>query len=41
MLTEEGNIELIDFGFAKIILGDRTYTNCGTLAYAAPEVLSG
>ena len=42
MIDKEGHIKLIDFGFAKLLdksNGFRTYTNCGTLGYTAPEVL--
>lgn len=44
MLEMEGdtikNIKIIDFGFAKISLPTQTLGDqCGTLAYAAPEVL--
>jgi serine/threonine protein kinase len=36
-----GHVKLIDFGFAKILenIKDRTYTNCGTPGYCAPEVM--
>lgn len=40
MLTDQGQVKMVDFGFAKIIK-EFTYTNCGTLAYIAPEVLTG
>lgn len=40
MIDTEGHVKLIDFGFAKQMTGARTYTNCGTLGYVAPEVLS-
>lgn len=29
---------MADFGFAKYIGGDKTYTICGTPDYQAPEV---
>ena len=41
-IDKEGHIKLIDFGFAKRLSQSakfRTYTNCGTLGYSAPEVL--
>lgn len=42
MIDNQGHIKLIDFGFAKQIDGSgRTYTNCGTLGYTAPEVIQG
>lgn len=41
MIDESGHIKLIDFGFAKKILGEgRAKTNCGTLGYTAPEVIT-
>ena len=43
MLDTQGHVKIVDFGFAKF-LGDkqeRTYTNCGTLGYTAPEVIQG
>lgn len=42
VIDKEGHIKLIDFGFAKCLTGVkdfRTYTNCGTMGYTAPEVL--
>lgn len=42
MIDKEGNIKVIDFGFAKFLSSSnqfRTNTNCGTLGYTAPEVL--
>ena len=41
MIDDAGHIKLIDFGFAKKLVKDmRTRTNCGTLQYAAPEVIT-
>jgi cGMP-dependent protein kinase len=41
MIDSFGHIKLIDFGFAKKLIKDmRTSTNCGTLGYAAPEVIT-
>lgn len=42
VIDKEGHIKLIDFGFAKHLQATneyRTFTNCGTLGYTAPEVL--
>ena len=44
MIDSEGHIKLIDFGFAKVLDDKnnlRTYTNCGTIGYTAPEVIAG
>ncbi len=44
MIDRQGNIKVIDFGFAKMLHSAnhfRTTTNCGTLGYTAPEVLLG
>ena len=44
MIDAWGHIKLIDFGFAKILSSKndyRTFTNCGTLGYTAPEVIQG
>ena len=42
MIDSEGHIKLIDFGFSKILKdSERTYTNCGTLGYTAPEIIKG
>ena len=49
MIDSEGHCKLVDFGFAKRFhrraLKDggqcRTYTNCGTPDYIAPEILRG
>lgn len=39
MIDGEGHVKLIDFGFAKRMTSERTFTNCGTIGYAAPEVV--
>ena len=44
LLDRSGHIKLIDFGFAKQLSNikrERARTNCGTPAYAAPEVTIG
>ena len=42
MIDETGYLKVIDFGLARIINpGQKAYTYCGSLAYMAPEVLSG
>ena len=43
MIDNQGHVKLIDFGFAKKLNSSsaRTYTNCGTVGYAAPEVIAG
>ena len=32
---------MCDFGFAKKVYADRTYTRCGTPDYTSPEMLRG
>ena len=48
MIDEQGHCQLVDFGFAKRFSkrdhsknSMRTFTNCGTPDYIAPEVLRG
>ena len=46
MIDKTGHIKIIDFGFAKKLTNQnnknfRTYTNCGTIGYTAPEILTG
>ena len=40
LLDGHGYVKLCDFGFAKKVV-DRTYTQCGTPDYVAPEMLNG
>ena len=40
LLDEGGHCNLVDFGLAaKLQMGERTYTVCGSPMYVAPEVL--
>jgi serine/threonine protein kinase len=42
MIDHMGYVKLIDFGFSKKledIYSEKTYTNCGTPGYCAPEVM--
>ena len=42
VIDKDGHIKLIDFGFAKRLSSSnkmRTFTNCGTVGYTAPEIL--
>ena len=44
MIDSQGHVKLIDFGFSKFLgqgNDSRTFTNCGTLGYTAPEVIAG
>mmetsp|Transcript_30892 Transcript_30892/g.49566 ORF Transcript_30892/g.49566 Transcript_30892/m.49566 type:complete len:831 (-) Transcript_30892:46-2538(-) len=38
LVMENGYLKLADFGFAKMIHSQRTYSLCGTPEYTAPEV---
>ena len=39
LINKNGYLKLTDFGFAKIIDNEKTYTLCGTPEYLAPEIL--
>ena len=39
LINGDGHIKLADFGFAKNLNREKTYTVCGTPEYMAPEVL--
>jgi len=41
LIHRTGHIKLTDFGFAKYLKGEKTYTTCGTPAYMAPEIIRG
>ena len=44
MVQMDGHIKIIDFGLVKLLKKEddyRTYSNCGTFGYLAPEVLLG
>jgi len=41
LIDKFGHIKIADFGFAKRIENDRTYTLCGTPEYLAPEIIKG
>ena len=42
-LTEEGHLELIDFGLCKLNINffEQTHTFCGSNAYLSPEMILG
>lgn len=41
LVSSAGHVKLADFGFAKTIAQDRTYTLCGTPEYLSPELIRG
>jgi protein kinase A len=40
MLDAKGYVKLIDFGFCKYLLAEKTYTLCGTPGYLSPEMVT-
>lgn len=41
LIDKDGHIKIADFGFAKKLENNRTYTLCGTPEYLAPELIQG
>ncbi|KAE8218711.1 hypothetical protein CF319_g7463 [Tilletia indica] len=41
LLDEAGFLKIADFGFAKYVPDNRTWTLCGTPEYLAPEIIAG
>jgi len=41
LMDSEGFLKMTDFGFAKYLPDDRTFTLCGTPDYLSPEVILG
>eukprot|EP00808_Paulinella_micropora_P024754 g355.t1 len=41
LLEPSGYLKMVDFGFAKKIDAERTFTLCGTPEYLSPEVIQG
>ena len=39
LINKNGYLKLTDFGFAKVINNNKTYTLCGTPEYLAPEII--
>jgi CRP-like cAMP-binding protein len=39
LLDDKGYVKVVDFGFAKKMTKDKTYTVCGTPEYLAPEII--
>jgi len=39
LIDMDGHVKITDFGFAKVVDGDRTFTLCGTPEYLAPEII--
>lgn len=41
LLDAKGHVKIADFGFAKVIPDNKTWTLCGTPEYLAPEIILG
>eukprot|EP00003_Mantamonas_plastica_P001182 TRINITY_DN1084_c0_g2_i1.p1 TRINITY_DN1084_c0_g2~~TRINITY_DN1084_c0_g2_i1.p1 ORF type:complete len:361 (-),score=123.86 TRINITY_DN1084_c0_g2_i1:290-1372(-) len=41
LLDHDGHIKITDFGFAKNVEYNKTFTFCGTAEYVAPEIIRG
>lgn len=41
LIDGSGHVKIADFGFAKVMPTDRTFTLCGTPEYLAPEIITG
>ena len=39
LINKNGYLKLTDFGFAKQLENEKTYTLCGTPEYLAPEII--
>jgi protein kinase X len=40
LIDKTGYLKLVDFGFAKLLAEDKTFTLCGTAEYLAPEIVN-
>ena len=41
LIDARGHIKITDFGFAKVLYRQKTWTLCGTPEYLAPEIILG
>lgn len=41
LIDKDGHVKIADFGFAKKLADERTFTLCGTPEYLAPEIILG